>query len=89
VGLKAVEPMATTSTDVSHPQKDLFAGIRAGISLKPVEALPKTTADDEDERNQSPTSALLAKLQARKKQCLERQQQGSNAGPVEPEDDDW
>jgi hypothetical protein len=37
VALKPVEPM-TTTTDVSHPQNDLFAGIRAGISLKPAEA---------------------------------------------------
>ena len=87
--LKSVEQVVkpssppTKGTTIS-PTLDLLAGIKAGVNLKHVET-PKKDANKET--NQSPTSALLAKLQARKKECLLREQESSSSSSGE--DDDW
>jgi hypothetical protein len=82
-GMLKQEAVATSN----HPTTDILAGIRAGVSLKRVEKkkIPKAM------NQQSPTSALLAKLQARKKECLRRQQQGgsSTSSSSDNKEDDW
>ena len=68
---------------VRNPKSDLLSSIRAGVNLKHV-----ATKHDKGKKEQKPshTSALLAKLQAKKKQCMQRQQRNNQ---YSSEADDW
>ena len=74
-----------------NPANDIFAGIRAGVHLKRVEK-PTNKATKANKNQQSSTSALLAKLQARKQECLRKQQQQQQhrgGSSCENNEDDW
>lgn len=49
----------------------LFAAIQGGVALKHIDTTRKNTPNSQE----SPTSALLLKLQQRKKECMRQQQQ--------------
>jgi hypothetical protein len=83
VVVPVAKPCRTNAT--SPPAVDLFAGIRAGVALKKVQKTEKTVnkASNTQEKKVTHGSALLAKLQARKKECMKRSGSGT---PIE---DDW
>jgi hypothetical protein len=76
--VKASKEKRTPLGSGNNPMANLLAGIKDGVNLKCVE-FPKK---DNAKNNPSPTSALLAKLQARKQECL-RREQGSTSSVVE------
>jgi uncharacterized coiled-coil protein SlyX len=62
---------------------NLLSGIRAGVNLKPVKLRKKSSVKQHGQGKNSPVGSLLAKLQARKKECLIRQQR------TKAMEDDW
>jgi hypothetical protein len=83
--VKSAEGRPCRTNDTAPPVVDLFAGIRAGVALKKVQETEKTVnkASNTQEKKVTHGSALLAKLQARKKECMKRSGSGT---PIE---DDW
>jgi hypothetical protein len=83
VHLKPAKRKKAPLASGNNKMADLLAGITDGVNLKRV-VKPKK---EEKEKNFSPTSALLAKLQARKQECLRRERRSTSS--VEDEEDDW
>jgi hypothetical protein len=69
----AAEAKPGRTNDTAPPVVDLFAGIRAGVALKKVQETEKTANKAPNTQNKvTHSSTLLAKLQARKKECMKR-----------------
>jgi hypothetical protein len=82
--VKSAEGRPCRTNDTAPPVVDLFAGIRAGVALKKVQETEKTDNKAPNTKGKvTHSSALLAKLQARKKECMKRSGSGT---PIE---DDW